>query len=60
MVQAREESFHDEGGQSRAGKEGDTHEMDDVRVAEAAQQLAFLHELAGNSMYLRCGYLVAV
>ena len=41
-----QQSLHDEGGQSRAGEEGDAMKLDDVRVAYGAQQFALLHELA--------------
>ena len=45
-MKTRQQSLHDEGGQSRAGKEGDARKLDDVRVAEGAHQLALPHELA--------------
>ena len=34
-----------EGGQSRAGEEGDAQKLDDVRVSYGAHQLALSHEL---------------
>ena len=47
-MKARQQSLHDEGGQSRAGKEGDAQKLDDVRVAEGAHQLTLPHELASG------------
>ena len=44
-MKARQESLHDEGWQSRTGKEGDAQKLDDVRVAEGAHKLTFSHEL---------------
>ena len=44
-MKTRQQSFHDEGGQSRAWKEGDAQKLDDVRVAEGAHELALSHEL---------------
>ena len=44
-MKTRQQSLHDEGGQSRAGKEGDAQKLDDVRVEECAHQLALTHEL---------------
>ena len=44
-MKTRQQSFHDEGGESRAGEEGDAQELDDVRVAYGAHQLALSHEL---------------
>ena len=44
-MKTRQQSLHDEGGQSRAGKEGDAQKLDDVRMAEGAHQLALPHEL---------------
>ena len=38
VVQIREQSLHDEGGQSRAWKKGETQKLDDVRMAEGAHQ----------------------
>ena len=35
-MKARQQSLHDEGGQLRAGKEGDAQKLDDVPVAEGA------------------------
>ena len=48
-MKARQQSLHDEGWQSRAGKEGDAQKLDDVRVAEGAHKLTFPHEL-GRSL----------
>ena len=47
-MKARQQSLHDEGWQSGAGKETHAEKLDDVRVAERAHYSAFLHEL-------RCG-----
>ena len=47
-MKARQQSFHDEGWQSRAGKETHAQKLDDVRVAEGDHQLAFPHELGGR------------
>ena len=44
-MKTRQQSLHDEGWQSRAGKEGDAQKLDDVRVAEGAHKPAFTHEL---------------
>ena len=44
-MKTRQQSLHDEGGQSRAGEEGDPQKLDDVRVAYGAHQLALSHEL---------------
>ena len=44
-MKTRQQSLHDEGGQSRAGKKGDAQKLNDVRVAEGAHQLALPHEL---------------
>ena len=44
-MKTRQQSLHDEGGQSRAGEEGDAQKLDDVRVAYGAHQLALSHEL---------------
>ena len=44
-MKARQESLHDEGWQSRTGKEGDAQKLDDVRVAEGAHKLTFSYEL---------------
>ena len=45
-MKTRQQSLHDEGGQSRAGKGGDTQKLDYVWVVEGAHQLALPHELA--------------
>ena len=47
-MKARQQSLHDEGWQSRAGKETHAQKLDDVRVAEGAHQLTFPHELGGR------------
>ena len=44
-MKARQQSLHDERRQSRALQEAHSKELDDVRVAEGAHQLAFTHEL---------------
>ena len=44
-MKTRQQSLHDEGWQSRAGKEGDAQKLDDVRVAEGAHKLSFIHDL---------------
>ena len=44
-MKTRQQSLHDEGWQSRAGKESDAKKLDDVRVAEGTHKLAFPHEL---------------
>ena len=44
-MKARQQSLHNKGWQSRAGKEGDAQKLDDVRVAEGAHKLTFPHEL---------------
>ena len=44
-MKTRQQSLHDEGWQSRAGKESDAQKLDDVRVAEGAHKLTFPHEL---------------
>ena len=44
-MKTRQQSLHDEGGQSRAGEEGDAQKLDDVRLAYGAHQLALSHEL---------------
>ena len=44
-MKTRQQSLHDEGGQSRASEEGDAKKPDDVRVAYGAHQLALSHEL---------------
>ena len=43
-MKARPQSLHDKGGQLRAGKVGDAHKLDDVRMSEGAHQLALPHE----------------
>ena len=48
-MKTRQQSLHDEGWQSRAGKESDAQKLDDVRVAEGAHQLTFPHELGCGS-----------
>ena len=45
-MKTRQQSLHDEGGQSRAGREGNAQKLDNVRVADCAHQLALPHELA--------------
>ena len=45
-MKTRQQPLHDEGGKSRAGKEGDAQKLDDVRVTKCAHQLALPHELA--------------
>ena len=47
-MKTRQQSLHDEGGQSRAGEEGDAQKLDDVRVAYGAHQLALSHERLGQ------------
>ena len=47
-MKARQQSLHDEGWQSGAGKETHAEKLDDVRVAEGAHYLAFFHELRLN------------
>ena len=59
-MKTRQQSLHDEGGQSRAGKEGDAHKLDDVRVAEGTHQLALSHELISGSANLGSRDLGAV
>ena len=44
-MKTRQQSLHDEGGQSRAGEEGDAQKLDDVRVAYSAHESALSHEL---------------
>ena len=44
-MKARQQSLHDQRGQSRAGKEAHAQELYDVRVAEGAHQLTFPHKL---------------
>ena len=48
VVKISQQFLHDEGGQSRSGKESDAQKVDDVRVAEGAHQLALPHELASG------------
>ena len=45
-MKTRQQSLHDEGRQSRVGKEGDAQKLDDVQVAEGAHQLALPHQFA--------------
>ena len=59
-MKARQQSLHDEGWQSGAGKEGDTQKLNDVRVAEGAHQLTFPHELGRGSSNLGRGDLGAI
>ena len=45
-MKARHKALHDEGWQSRVGKEGDAYKFDDVRMAKGAHQFTFLRELS--------------
>ena len=45
-MKTRQQSLHDERGQSRVGKEAHAEKADDVGVTEGAHQSTFLHELA--------------
>ena len=59
-MKTRQQSLHDEGRQSRPGKEGDAQKFDDIRVAEGAHKLTFPHELGRGSADLGRGDLGAV
>ena len=44
-MKTRQQSLHNEGWESRAGKESDAQKLDDVRVEEGAHKLTFPREL---------------